>query len=145
MIDRSHELSLKREAQLLKLSRCSIYYRPRPDSPANLAMMRRMDELHLEHPFADSRILRDPMKSEGIQVGREHVATMMKRMGIEAISDGRTRRSRRPSTDLSVSAARSERSTVQPGLGHGHDLRAYGARLCYLAAVLDWFARKVLA
>src|SRR5579871_6855997 len=85
MIDRSHELPLTRQAELLRLSRSSLYYQPCPVSPADLAIMRRMDEMHLEHPFAGSRMLRDLLKSEGIEVGREHVATMMKRMGIEAI------------------------------------------------------------
>ena len=59
MIDRSHELPLTRQAQVLKLSRSSLYYRPEPVSPADLAIMRRIDELHLEYPFAGSRMLRD--------------------------------------------------------------------------------------
>src|SRR5271168_992853 len=85
MIDRSHDLSLTRQAQVLKLSRGSLYYRPHPVSPADLAIMRRMDALHLDYPFAGSRMLRDLLRGEGVAIGREHVATLMKRMGIEAI------------------------------------------------------------
>ncbi len=85
MIDRGHELALIRQAKLLKLSRSSVYYRPRPVSPADLAIMRRIDELHLDFPFAGSRMLRDLLRGEGIAIGRQRVATMMKRMGIAAL------------------------------------------------------------
>src|SRR5271154_6253036 len=85
MIDRGHELALIRQAKLLKLSRSSVYYRPRPASPADLAIMRRIDELHLDYPFAGSRMLRDLLRGEGIAIGRQRVATMMKRMGIAAL------------------------------------------------------------
>ena len=85
MIDRSHALSLARQAEELGISRGSFYYRPQPASAADLAMMRRMDELHLEFPFAGSRLLRDLLVAEGFTVGRLHVATLMKRMGLEAL------------------------------------------------------------
>ena len=98
MIDRSHELPLTRQAKALGISRGSVYYLARPSSDADLALMRRIDELHLEHPFAGSRMLRDMLKAEGRAVGRRHVATLMKKMGVEAIYGGRTPRSRRPGT-----------------------------------------------
>src|SRR6202158_4196280 len=85
MIDRQHELSISKQAKALKISRGSVYYLPRPVSAANLAVMRRMDELHLELPFAGSRMLRDLLNAEGLVIGRQHVATLMKRMGIETI------------------------------------------------------------
>ena len=85
MIDRSHGLPLTRQAEVLKLSRSGLYYRPRLVSPADLAVMRRIDELHLAYPFAGSRMLRDLLRGEGIEIGRQHVATLMRRMGIEAI------------------------------------------------------------
>src|SRR6202521_2708284 len=85
MIDRHHELSISKQAQALKISRGSVYYLPRPVSAADLAVIRRMDELHLELPFAGSRMLRDLLNAEGLVIGRQHVATLMKRMGIEAI------------------------------------------------------------
>ena len=85
MIDRTHELPLTRQAWVLKLARSSLYYRPRAVSPADLAIMRRMDELHLDYPFAGSRMLRDLLRSEGVRIGRAHVTTLMRRMRIEAI------------------------------------------------------------
>lgn len=91
MIDRSHELPVSRQAKVLNISRGSVYYRPRPVPAADLAIMRRIDELHLDYPFAGSRMLRDMLCREGVHVGRQRVATMMKRMGIEALY-------RRPST-----------------------------------------------
>jgi putative transposase len=85
MIDRTHALPLTRQAEVLKLSRSGLYYQPRPVSAADLAIMRRVDELHLEYPFAGSRMLRDLLIDEGIEIGRQRVITMMRRMGIEAI------------------------------------------------------------
>ena len=70
-----------RQAQLLELSRSSVYYLPQPTSEADLALMRRIDELHLEHPFAGSRMLRDLLRREGFAVGRKHVATLMRTHG----------------------------------------------------------------
>ena len=85
MIDRGHDLPLARQAELLRLSRSTLYYEPRPIPAAELAIMRRIDELHLDYPFAGSRMLRDLLRGEGIAIGRELVATMMRRMGIEAL------------------------------------------------------------
>ena len=85
MIDRSHALPLTRQAKALGISRGRVYYRPRPVPTADLAIMRRMDELHLEFPFAGSRMLRDLLNRDGIEIGRRRVATLMKRMGIEAL------------------------------------------------------------
>jgi putative transposase len=85
MIDRSHELPVTRQCQVLKLARSTVYYQPRPVSPENLALMRRIDELHLEYPFAGSRMLRDMLRREGHAVGRGRVGRLMKRMGIEAL------------------------------------------------------------
>ena len=85
MIDRQHDLSITKQAEALGISRSSVYYVPRPVPAADLAIMRRMDELHLDLPFAGSRMLRDLLTAEGVKIGRRHVATLMKRMGIEAI------------------------------------------------------------
>jgi putative transposase len=85
MIDRKHELSVSRQARELGISRGSIYYLPRATSVADLALMRRIDELHLEYPFAGSRMLQGLLIAEGYGVSRLHVATLMKRMGIEAL------------------------------------------------------------
>ena len=85
MIDRNHDLPLVRQAELLRLSRSTLYYEPQSVPAAELAIMRRIDELHLAYPFAGSRMLRDLLRGEGIAIGRELVATMMRRMCIEAL------------------------------------------------------------
>jgi putative transposase len=146
MIDRSHELPLARQAQLLLLSRGGLYYRPRPVSPADLAIMRRIDELHLDYPFAGSRMLRDLLHGEGVAIGRQRVATMMKRMEIEAIY-------RRPNTSKTTPGHK-----IYPYLLRGLAVERpnqvwamdityvpMARGFIYLAAVVDWFSRRVLA
>ena len=85
MIDRAHDLPVARQAKALNISRGAVYYKPRPVSIEDLQIMRRIDELHLDHPFMGARMLRDMLTREGVLIGRRHVATLMKRMGIEAI------------------------------------------------------------
>jgi putative transposase len=85
MIDRGHDLPLRRQVELLKLSRSSVYYEPRPVPAAELSIMRQIDELHLNYPFAGSRMLRDLLRADGVEIGRDKVITLMRRMGIEAI------------------------------------------------------------
>jgi putative transposase len=82
MIDRSHALPITKQAKVLNVSRGSVYYQPRPTSAADIALMRRMDELHLDFPFAGSRTLRNLLTAEGFQIGRRHITTLMKRMRI---------------------------------------------------------------
>ena len=146
MIDRKHVLPITRQAELLSISRGSVYYLPRPVSEADLALMRRIDELHLEHPFMGARMLRDQLHRDGIKVGRKHVGTLMQRMGIAALAP-------------------------QPGTSkrtQGHKIYAYLLRnvpiiranqvwaldttyipmargFVYLTAVVDVFSRRVLA
>ena len=85
MIDRDHKLPLARQAKAVGISRGSIYYRPRSVGEAGLGLMRRIDELHLEYPFAGSRMMRGLLRQEGLSSGRRHIATLMRRMGIEAL------------------------------------------------------------
>src|ERR1700682_4398023 len=92
MIDREHDLSITRQSEVLKISRGSVYYLPRPVSPADLAIMQRLDRLHLEFPFAGSRMLRGLLALQGCKVGRRHVKMLMWRMGVE----GRDSRRRPP-------------------------------------------------
>ena len=146
MIDRTHDLPLTRQAKVLKLSRSSLYYRPRPVSPADLTIMRRIDELHLNYPFAGSRMLRDLLRGEGVEIGRCRIRTMMKRMGIEAIY-------RRPNTSKATPG-----NKIYPYLLRGlvvdrpdqvwaMDITyiPMARGFVYLAAVVDWFSRRVLA
>ena len=85
MIDRTHPLPITRQAQALGIARSTVYALPRPIPERDVQLMNRMDRLHLEMPFAGSRMLRDLLALEGIQVGRKHVATLMQCMGIEAL------------------------------------------------------------
>ena len=86
MIDRAHGLPITRQAGLLGMSRGSVYYLPRPVSAADLVLMRKLDELHLEHPFMGARMLRDQLARQGIHAGRRHIRTLMLKMGIEALA-----------------------------------------------------------
>ena len=85
MIDPTAKLSVSRQAIVLGISRGSVYYKPRPVSDADLKLMHRIDKLHMEFPFAGSRMLRDLLRLQGIEVGRRHVGTLMRRMGIQAL------------------------------------------------------------
>ncbi len=85
MIDPGDKLSLQKQARLLKISRSSVYYKPRPFSEAELKQMRQLDELPLEYPFAGSRLLRDLLAQRGVPVGRRHIRTLMRRLAIEAL------------------------------------------------------------
>jgi putative transposase len=85
MIDREHDLPVTKQAAVLRLSRSTVYYQPRAVPGADLKIMRRLDELHLEFPFAGARMLRGLLAAEGSKVGRRHVKTLMRKMGIEAL------------------------------------------------------------
>lgn len=146
MIDRSHDLPLKRQAEVLGLSRGSLYYQPRPVSAADLAIMRRLDELHLNDPFAGSRMLRDLLRAEGIAIGRDHVITLMRRMGIEALYC-------RPNTSKSgpghmvfpylLRGMKVDRPNQVWAMDITYIPMARG--FVYLAVVLDWCSRRVLS
>ena len=146
MIDRSHEFALTRQAQVLKLSRGSVYYQARPVSAADLAIMRRMDKLHLDYPFAGSRMLRDLLRGEGVAIGRAHVITLMKRMRIEAIY-------RRPNTSKPAPGHKIHPYLLR-GLVVDRPDQVWAMDISYipmkrgfvhLAAVIDWHTRRVLA
>ena len=85
MIDRTHPLPIARQAQIVNISRGSVYYESQPRSDVDLKFMRRIDKLHLELPFAGARMLRDLLRAEGLTVGRKHMTTLMRRMGITAL------------------------------------------------------------
>ena len=146
MIDRNHDLPVKRQAELVDISRGSVYYLSKPVSETDLALMRVIDEMHLEHPFAGARMLRDMLKARSFEVGRKHVATLMRRMGIEALY-------RKPNT-----SKRHPQHQVYPYLLRGLAIEranqvwamdlTYVPMACgfvYLAAIIDWHSRKVLA
>jgi putative transposase len=146
MIDRGHALPLRRQTELLHLSRSSLYYVPRPVSAADLAVMRRIDELHLDHPFAGSRMLRDLLRGEGVVIGRDRVATMMRRMGIEALY--RRPNTSKPAPEHKIYPYLLRRLAVErPNQVWAMDITyiPMARGFVYLAAVVDWFSRRVLA
>ena len=146
MIMPGHDLPVARQARVLGISRGAVYYKARPLPPRDLTIMRRMDELHLERPFAGSRMLRDLLNREGVVIGRRHVATLMKRMGIAAIY-------RRPNTSKPapghkiypylLRSVKVERPDQVWATDITYIPMARG--FVYLVAIVDWFSRRVLA
>ncbi len=134
------------QAKVLRISRGSVYYLPRPVSATDLEVMRRLDRLHLEFPFAGSRMLRGLLVAEGCKIGRRHVKTLMRRMGIEALY-------RRPRTTKPEPGHK-----IYPYLLRGMEITRpnqvwamdityipMARGFVYLAVVLDWFSRRVLS
>jgi putative transposase len=146
MMDRGHELSVTKQAEVVGIARSTVYYLPRAVSAADLELMRQLDELHLEFPFAGARMLRRLLAANGSKVGRRHVKTLMRRMGIEALY-------RRPRTTKPEPGHK-----IYPYLLRGLEIvRAnqvwamdityipMAKGFVYLAVVLDWFSRRVLS
>ena len=146
MIDRTHPLPITRQAEALGMARSTVYTLPRPISDRDLDLMKRIDRLHLEMPYAGSRMLRDLLAQDGIKIGRRHVATLMKRMGIEALY-------RKPQT-----TKKHPQHRVYPYLLRGLTINRpnqvfamdityipMARGFVYLVAVLDWYSRKVLS
>ena len=146
MIDRDHDLPLSSQADCLNISRGIIYYEPATTSPEDLVVMRRMDELHTELPFAGSRMLRDLLAAEGSKIGRRHATTLMRKMGIEAVY-------RKPNTTKPAPGHR-----IYPYLLRGLTIDRpnqvwatdityipMARGFVYLCAVMDWCARRILA
>ena len=146
MTDRNHKLSLTRQANLLGISRGSLYYEPRPTSNADLKLMRRIDELHMEYPFAGSRMIKGLLRQEGFTAGRLHVATCMKTMGIEALY-------RKPNTSKPTPGHKiypyllRKLAITRPNQVWATDITyiPMARGFVYLVAIIDWFSRKVLA
>ena len=146
MIERNHELSITRQASLLGISRGMVYYLPKPVSLQNLALMRRIDELHLQHPFMGARMLRDQLNRQGIEVGRRHVRTLMLRMGLEALAPQPGTSKRAPGHKVYPYLLRNlaiTRSNQVWALDTTYIPMARG--FVYLTAVVDLASRKVLA
>jgi putative transposase len=146
MIDRKHDLPIAKQAEVLDISRSSVYYLPRPVAERDLVLMRRIDELHLDHPFAGARMMRLMLKREGHGVGRRHVATLMKKMGIEALY--RRPRTTKPGPGHKVYPYLLKSMTIdRPNQVWAADISYIPMRkgFVYLACVIDWFSRKVLA
>ena len=146
MIHREHDLPITKQAEILKISRGSVYYLQRPVCSVDLAMMQRLDRLHLEYPFAGSRMLRGLLALQGFKIGRRHVKTLMRRMGMEALY-------RRPRTTKPEPGHK-----IYPYLLRGIEITRpnqvwamdityipMARGFVYLAVVLDWATRRVLS
>ena len=146
MIDRQHDLPLSRQAKVLRISRGSVYYLPRAVPAADLALMRRIDALHLEYPFAGSRMLQGLLNAEGHVAGRLHVATLMRRMGVEALYRRPNTSKRAPGHAVFPYLLR-KLPVTRPNQVWAMDITyiPMARGFIYLAAVLDWFTRRVLA
>ena len=145
MIDPNHDLNLTRQAELLELSRASLYYRPVTVSDADLALMRRIDELHLELPFAGSRLLRDLLNQEGHAIGRKHVRTLMRKMGITAIYRRANTSRRHPGHPVFPYLLRGL-AIERPNQVWATDITylPMARGFVYLAAVIDVYSRRIL-
>ena len=146
MIDPGHKLPLVRQAKLLDLSRSSVYYLPQPTSESDLALMRILDRWHLDYPFAGSRMLRDMLRLAGHRIGRKHVATLMGKMGIEALYRKANTSGRHPAHRIYPYLLRGL-VIDQPNQVWAMDTTYIPMRqgFVYLTAVLDWASRRVLA
>lgn len=146
MIDPEHKLPVCRQAEELGVSRSTVYYRRRPIAEVDLMLMRRIDELHLNYPFAGSRMLRDMLSQQGLEVGRRHVRTLMRRMGIEALY-------RKPNTSKPAPGHKiypyllRGLAITRPNQAWAMDISyiPMARGFVYLAAVIDWFSRRVLS
>ncbi len=146
MIDPAHSLPLARQAKALGISRGSIYYLPKPASAIDLAVMRAMDQLHLQYPFAGSRMLRDMLRQEGFVIGRLRVASLMKKMAIDAVY-------RRPNTSKPAPGHKiypyllRKLAIVRPNQVWATDISyiPMARGFVYLVAIVDWFSRRVLS
>jgi putative transposase len=146
MIDKTHPVSIIRQTQILGLSRSSVYYQSVPTSEVDLALMAAMDAIHMEFPFYGIRRIRGELLERGFHVGRQHVATLMRKMGIEALYPKRRLSAPHPG------------HRIYPYLLRGMEITRAGqvwcsdvtylpmARgFCYLTVVMDWASRRVLS
>ncbi len=146
MIDPNHELSISRQAKILQISRSSVYYRPVPTSGQDLALMSAIERLHLELPFAGSRRLKKLLRTEGFDVGRRHVRTLMRRMGIEALYRKKNTSRRHPDHKVFPYLLRG-RSITRPNEVWALDITYIPMRrgFVYFVGVMDWATRRILS
>ena len=146
MIDRTHALSVSRQAQLLNISRGAVYYLPKPISQSDLALMNAIDKLHLDFPFMGSRQLRRALRAQGYSVGRQHVRTLMRKMDISALAPQPGTSQRNPRHKVFPYLLRKlpiVRSNQVWALDTTYIRMAKG--FVYLTAVVDVYSRRVLA
>lgn len=146
MIDRAHPLPLTRQSKILELSRSSLYYEAVPTCARDLELMRLIDETHLKYPFMGSRSIRDELQDMGHQVGRQHVSTLMKKMGIAAMYKKPKLSKPHPAHKVYPYLLRNlEISRANQVWAADITYIPMARGFCYLVAVMDWASRKVLA
>ena len=146
MIFRAHKLPITQQAQLLGISRSTLYYTPVVVNVADLKLMRAMDELHMEHPFMGSRMLRDHLNRQGFTVGRQHVRTLMRQMGILAIyRKPKNTSASNPAHKIYPYLLRDKTIEVNQVWALDTTYIPMAKGFVYLTAYLDWASRKVLA
>lgn len=146
MIDRSSKLSIKRQCALLGLPRSTAYYKAAELSDADHTLMRRIDELHLQYPFAGSRMLRDMLRQAGYTIGRRHVRTLMRKMGIDAVYRKPNTSRKREGNQVYPYLLR-DLPIVRSNQTWAADITYIPMRrgFAYLIVVLDWYSRRVLS
>ena len=146
MINRDHDLPLTRQAQILGLSRSSLYYAAVPISDADLKVMRRIDHLHTDYPFMGARMLRDRLKPLGFSVARRHVARLMRLMGVEALYRKKKTTKRNPEHPVFPYLLRGL-TIDRPNQVWAADISYIPMRrgFLYVFAIIDWATRRVLA
>ena len=146
MIDRAHPLPIARQARLLGLARASVYYRPVGTAERDLALMAAIDLIHTELPFYGARRIRGELLTRGLACGRDHVATLMRRMGITAIAPKRRTTKPAPGHKIHPYLLRGLKIT-EAGHVWSTDITylPLARGFCYLTAVMDWASRRVLS
>ena len=146
MINPEHKLSVTKQADALGISRGSVYYLARPVNERDQALMKRIDRLHLEFPFAGARMLRDLLNQEGFKVGRKHVRTLMRKMGVEALYCKPRTTKRNPAHRIYPYLLRGlpiTRSNQVWAMDITYIPMKRG--FVYLTVVMDWYSRRVLS
>ena len=146
MIDPDHNLSISQQAKILKISRSSVYYTPRLPSPRDLELMQAIDRLHLELPFAGSRMLKKLLRSEGLEGGRRRVRTLMRKMGIEALYRKKNTSRRHPGHKVFPYLLR-HRTITAPNEVWALDITyiPMARGFVYFVGVMDWATRRILS
>ncbi|HVJ88951.1 MAG TPA: IS3 family transposase [Labilithrix sp.] len=140
------ELSVRRQCELLKVSRSGLYYESEPSSPDDLALMRRIDELHLKYPLYGSRKLSDALRKEGREANRKRIQRLIRLMGLEAMAPKPTTSEPHPEhvrypyllrglAIFRVNQVWATDITYIP----------MKAGFVYLVAIIDWYSRRVLS
>lgn len=146
MIDREHKLPLTRQSEILQLSRSSLYYKAVPVNPRDLEIMKVIDEIHLKYPFMGSRSIRDELRGRGYEIGRDHVRTLMKKMGIEALYRKPRLSKPHPGHKIYPYLLRGLEITRANQVWAADITYLPMARgFCYLVAIMDWASRRVLS